>query len=371
MSQESLTWLNTQTLIGQTEKRGNAWTYRAELQGDESNHYPGFVPIEDVRRRLFNWHAIEAEITATALTPNGVITSSQPCAACAVKGYLEKKTSKCRACDGVGKLTGGFKAILRDDTGYILGVPKQGWQIHQYDEWLLHEVADLMDDDLGIASAGLLKNGRVAWVQIEMPDTIETPSGVKFRPFLGAATAFDGSLSTTYKRGVTNWVCDNTMAAGLGEAGEVLKVRHSKNSALKLQEARDTLALIHTAADDFAAEVEALTNTTVTDAQWGQFLDSLAPLKDAKGEVLPDGRSKTLATNKRNAVQNLWDNDLRVAPWKNTAWGVLQAVNTAEHHVWNAKGDRAQRNQLMAVQGNFEKLDVTTATMLSGVLQPA
>ena len=56
MSSETIQWLNTNTLIGQTDKRGKAWHYRADDQSDEPNHYPGFIPIEDVRRRLFYWH---------------------------------------------------------------------------------------------------------------------------------------------------------------------------------------------------------------------------------------------------------------------------------------------------------------------------
>ena len=57
MSSETLQHLNTNTLIGNTDARGHAWHYRAEEQGAESNHYPGPIPIEDVRRRLFCWTA--------------------------------------------------------------------------------------------------------------------------------------------------------------------------------------------------------------------------------------------------------------------------------------------------------------------------
>jgi hypothetical protein len=57
MSKETLPHLNTNTLIGFTDNRGHAWHYRAEEQGDESNHYPGAIPIEDVQRRLFDWTA--------------------------------------------------------------------------------------------------------------------------------------------------------------------------------------------------------------------------------------------------------------------------------------------------------------------------
>lgn len=44
MSKETSTWLNTNVLIGFTDKRGHAWHYRAEDQTPEPNHYPGPIP---------------------------------------------------------------------------------------------------------------------------------------------------------------------------------------------------------------------------------------------------------------------------------------------------------------------------------------
>ena len=58
MSRETLSHLNTSTLIGNTDARGSAWHYRAEEQGEQSNHYPGPIPIEDVQHRLFSWTAL-------------------------------------------------------------------------------------------------------------------------------------------------------------------------------------------------------------------------------------------------------------------------------------------------------------------------
>lgn len=57
MSKETLTDLNTHTLIGHTDTRGTAWHYRAELQGDQPNHYPDAIPVDDVATRLFGWDA--------------------------------------------------------------------------------------------------------------------------------------------------------------------------------------------------------------------------------------------------------------------------------------------------------------------------
>ncbi|MFI0451174.1 DUF932 domain-containing protein [Actinomadura sp. 6N118] len=74
-----------------------------------------------------------------------------------------------------------------------------------------------------MAVGRLLREGAVASVSVKVPGTIKPPEGVQFRPHLLGATSFDGSPATAFKRAVTNVVCDNTMAAGLAEAGQQIK----------------------------------------------------------------------------------------------------------------------------------------------------
>lgn len=351
MSAETMTWLNTMTLIGQTAKRGNAWHYRAEDQGNEANHYAGFIPVPDVKRRLFDWEAIEGDITSTGtiVNENGVqtFTITDPDR----KAMLRPPG-----------------ALSADDPGGIMGIFRPGYAGHNYEKWLLQQVAILLDDDLGISSAGVLALGAQAWVEVSVPETITTPEGVTFRPNLLCTTSFDGSLATTYKRSINNTVCDNTRAAVLGGAGEVFRVKHTRNSGLKLLEAREALAMVHTIADDFAASVAELCATTVTDAQWAAFLDEIAPREDEKGEV-KTGRALTMADKKRDELAVLWNNDNRVEPWKGTAHGAMQAVNTWAHHVQSFKGgSRAGRNMAMTVTGGFDKLDIETSEALQKVL---
>jgi phage/plasmid-like protein (TIGR03299 family) len=245
-----------------------------------------------------------------------------------------------------------------------MGVFKQGYAIHQFGDWLLDNISALLDDDLFIGSAGLLKGGATAWVSVEVPDTITTPEGVMFRPNLLAATSHDGSLATTYQRVVTNVVCDNTMSAALSEGKDQrIKVKHSRYSNLKLNDARDALAIVHSIADDFAAEVAELSSVRVTDAEWRKFLDALAPVEDK------EGRSLTMAVNKRDDLNRLWNHDERVAPWRGTKFGVVQAMNTYTHHVGIVRGaDRAERNMLRAVNGGVDKLDGDTLTLIDKVL---
>ena len=347
MSTETLEWLNTQVLVGHTEKRGNAWHYRESAQGGEPNHYEGPVPVADVARRLFHWDAVETPVytlapatleTATQLGPNG-----EPLALQAVPDR---------------------KAITRSDTGAVLGIFKGGYQPHQPREWLIENVGLLVGGALDIGSAGLLKGGAVAWLQVEESDNMETPSGVTYRPFITAATSFDGSLATTYQVGVTVVVCDNTLAAALGEKGGRVKIKHTRYSTLKAQTVRDVLGIVEQAGETFAQSVEELTNWTVTAAQWSRFLDTICRVDpDAKTT-----RSATLTAKKREELSNLYAHDLRVSPWAGTAFGVVQATNTWAHHVQTVRGtSRVERNALNAITGATEKADTETLAALAGV----
>jgi phage/plasmid-like protein (TIGR03299 family) len=357
MSQETTQWLNANTLAGYTSKRGSAWHYRADLQSDQPNHYPGPVPVEDVRRRLFGWAAESREVYVRkpgrdALDIRELL--AQP----------DRDATLAYVLDALGlQHQLGRQAITRSDNDHVMGIFTNGYEPHPYDEWLLTTVANILDDDLHIGSAGLLRGGAVAWVSVEMEDNIKLPEGVEFRPFLLATTSFDGSLSTTFGRKVTNVICDNTHGIAMSERGQQIKIRHSRYSKLKLTEARQALNVIHEITSDFAAEVTRLCSIDVSDAAWAAFLDAHAPLPEAAG------RGRAMAERKRETLTRLYDRDQRVAPWRGTGWGVLQAVNTYTHHEGIVRGAaRAERNMLNAVTGRTDDLDQQTLDTLAGVL---
>lgn len=334
MSKETLEHLNTHTLIGYTEKRGTAWHYRAEEQGDESNHYPGAIPIEAIKRRLFDWQAVEGEITATHIGEEGVLQFTDP----------ERK------------------AIMRSDTGAILGIFKSGYRVHQFDEWLVHNVEDILDANLQVGSAGVLKGGAQAWVQIEMPETMEASEGVQYRPFLTAATSMDGSIATTYGTGAQLVVCDNTLSVALGSFNEKIKIRHSRNSLNKIGDVRDALNIVHQVSDIFEAQVAELTSQYVSDQQWKDFVKAFTQ-PESKST-----RSINMAEKKASELNRLWNYDVMVAPWKNNAFGVLTAVNTHAHHFQTVRGaSRAERNMDRAITGGVDKMDNLTLKVLASV----
>lgn len=346
MSRETLKWLSENTLIGFTEKRGRAWHYR---QGDD-NHYVGGIPVEDVRKRLFDWHAEEHPILVGE-TVTGALD---------VPGELPHGEAVLP-----GPVVPGFKAWVHPKTGEVLGVHKASRTLHQYDEWLLDTTADLLDADLQIGTAGLLRGGRIAWLQAEVPDTIETPEGVKFRPFILARSSMDGSVATTFSRSVTNTVCDNTMAIAASEhGGQRVVFRATGNSEVKLAEARDALGIVYTAADDFARQVAELTATTFTPRNFDRLLELEIPGEKptlADSSWVSFHRKLThwkKVEERREYVRDLYRFDERVAPWTGTAFGAWQAFNTYDQHERTIRSkNRVERNQLIVVKGQQDRAD--------------
>lgn len=323
MSQETMEWLNRNVLIGYTDERGHAWHYRASDQGDEPNHYSGAIPVEDVQRRLFGWEAVTLPV------------------------YV-KQGDKFVALDD-------YQAIANSEDGKVFQIAGADYQIHSYNEWLLKQVALILDDDLQIGAAGLLNDGGRAWVSVEMPKTIKTPEGIDFRPFLLAATSHNSTLATTYKRANQLSVCDNTLAIALGEKGQEFRVRHTKNSNARLGEARKALEILHQDADAFTAIVSEWCATPVSDKQYEKVLDQIVPLDD----VDKDSKGFVRRMNQRIDITTIYDHDMRAAPWRGTKMGVVQALNTWSQHSSTIRGAnaRAERNQDNFLRGKTEEFD--------------
>ena len=332
MSKETLSHLNTQVLVGFTDQRGMAWHYKKDEQGDEPNHYTGAIPVADVQRRLFSWHAVAMPMHITAP-------------------------------DGTRYEVPNRQAIVRDDSWQVLGVPSKAYQPHQYDEWLLTQVANLLDDDLSIGSAGLLKGGAVAWVQVEMPENM-TAAGVEFRPHLLATTSFNGEIATLYKLTCTVVVCDNTRAKALSESSDEVRVKHTSQSLLRLADARQALDIVHHLGDDFAAEIEKLMSVKVSDRQFDRFLSILAPSDDRESR-----QSQTRAENLRNTLRQMWQTDIRCAPFRGTGFGAVQTVNTWRQHIKPTRNGRSmiERTMLDTLTGVTELEDRQVADMVLAV----
>jgi phage/plasmid-like protein (TIGR03299 family) len=337
--------------FAETKRRGAAWL-PGQLDDGQTNVYPNAIPVDDVLGRLFNFQAIAAPVGA--LVPTTDIET--------MTGMNEDGSLYRMVIDPTRK------AIVRSDTGAVLGVFRPSYGIHQYGEWLVDNVANLLDSGLSIGAAGLLKGGAQAYVQVEVPETFKV-AGVEFIPHLTAFTSHDGTWSSNYLRMTTLIVCKNFLTTlrfgGLKRTEHKISVKHTSRSHMALDSSRVALDLVMEQANEDMEGINVMTNITVSDAQFWSMIDAAfgkAPGEDATA------RAKTLDSNRREALLDLWHNDPMVTPWRGTAFGALQAFNTWAHHRQGVRGDRDERNVRNSLDGTTEKFDSHVMAAMERVL---
>lgn len=299
--------------------------------------YPGAVPADDVREDLFGWTAQPAPLFASV--------------------------------DGRPIVVPGRVANVRSDNSAVLGIVSDSYAIHQYGDSLVDAVEKLTGrgaaygTGLGISAAGINKNGAVGWVSVGMPNTITTPEGVEYLPNLIAYGSHDGSLVTGYKTSILNMTCNNQMGQMLA-GGTAVRVKHTRNSVLRLENAQQALGIIAATAEEFSTAVRQLCREHVSDSQWDAIVDELC------GPIPTDvGRGQTLANNKRDELNGLYRSDPRCSPWSGTAYGAVQTFNTYAQHVQSVRGaHRDERNLLSTLAGDWDTHDQRTHAAVRRVL---
>ena len=329
MSRENKQWLNRQILVGFTEQNGRPWWFDEGLQAQASTTYSGPVPRQDVLDRVFNWDAEKLPISVN--NPDGTQTT------------IANKV-----------------AIVHGGTGHVFKIAEKGYVIHQYRDWLLTRVADILDnDELHIGSAGLLRRGAGAFVTIERPENVTSRSGMELRPRLLAASSHDSKIATTYKMVSTVVVCDNTLDMALSEVGHAYRARHTPNSLARLNDIRETLGIFVAGTEGILHFVDSLADISLTENQWEQIVERIVSIPN---NALPRVRARL--ENKQKVLNDLWAHDPRCTPWQGSALGAFQALNTYRIHLSgsskvdsNTSEKRFDRNMGNIISSRALKLD--------------
>jgi phage/plasmid-like protein (TIGR03299 family) len=261
----------------------------------------------------------------------------------------------------------GKKALVTSDQDQVLGIPTTGFVGYSYKR-LQSDAEHLVNGSIKYEGAGLLYNRGVGFVQLATPEDMKSASGVGFRPFIVGTTSFNGMFRTTWGGGSTIIICRNTHMMASKQAASIgLTVKHTANSEAKLsiENVQQALGILVKIAETEAARIDALCQVGVTDAQFEAFLAKLIP-------AAPEGktsRATTIRDNKRDTLWNLFQSDKRCEPG-HTAWSVLQATNTFNHHYANIRGtdDRDVRNMENALSGSMGESDAQTLNILGRVL---
>lgn len=249
----------------------------------------------------------------------------------------------------------------------------EGFLLHPYQELfdLTAEILDTNKDDVEIGCAMSLGHKEQMMVQVRLKEGV-TVGGDKLLPWICCYSSVNSTWATGWKPCKTRLQCDNTGALIMREDTANYKIRHTKNSRVKLGEARLALGLMFDSIPKMIAEVDRFQNTALTDNQFRMTLDKLIPLTDKNGNKLEDGRGLTIATSKRATIDRMWRDDPRVSDYNGTVWGAVQAVNTATTHEFTIRGTnngvtRSDRQVQATVTGSIDKVDQETINAINEV----
>jgi phage/plasmid-like protein (TIGR03299 family) len=311
MTAETYQWLADNVLAGFAIARPPWWAKYAEREGHTPNLFDGPVPMDRVHTLLASW----TPKTTRVLDEEDVIELIKQGHAGA--DLIRMITESCRE--------GTHKLVKADDNNDRLGLVGVDSVLHTYREWLTDTVTECVGDEAQISSAGLLRNRAQAWVQIERPETAVGPAGVKFSPYVTLSTSLDASMATQINQNTTMTICDNTLSVTRGQG---LSFKHTSGSSSKLGVYRGVMSAIMQGEHDFRAVLERLLAEQVSDDAFDKFVAALVPIAD---DDLP--AKKTRSNRKRQQITDLYRTDERVAQWKGSAFGALQAVNTWDQHM--------------------------------------
>jgi phage/plasmid-like protein (TIGR03299 family) len=345
MTEERIADLQRDTLVGFTDKRGNAWHYDSLSEDSRRNAFREEVPVERAVE------LVDFPIKKRPLMFRGDTKSNV-------------------------QIPGQFAWVRwdggRGDSGAsVLGITGKRFVDHPYRTWLIDLASQIVGPEAQIGSCGLLKGGARAWVSIELPEN-RMAAGMEWRPMLLASAVYDRSSRTIFKLVQTRVVCDNTREAALSENGSAIYVRHTSGGLLVAGQAQEMLGLLVDAGrDPFQLEAELLLSTAVSDAAYAKFCEALV---GERGEDV-SAFARGIRGRRYDALQALWQTDERVAPWRGTAFGAVQASNTWQHWGRIIKGEasKPQRNMADVIGGQMLASDRDAMRLLvkAGVRMPA
>lgn len=234
------------------------------------------------------------------------------------------------------------------------------YAIHDPKLAVLDAVIALADAGCDLASVGKLGGGRMAfssWRPIE--GRIEIPGFTLLETYINAGTSTDGSLATSYSPSTTMRVCDNTARWSDRQAersGRYYSVKHTTNSVLDINRAREVIEVAVTRTNDVAANMERMANVTLSEADFYALTNKLYPLPEG------EGRSRTMQLNKIGEINRLYFTDGRVpTSVRGTLLGAWQAFNTQATWGYEVRGNKIDpigRQWERTIRGNGAQVTV-------------
>lgn len=216
------------------------------------------------------------------------------------------------------------RAVVRDDTGAVLGVvgasyrPFQNVELWSFADAVIGGAKALYD------TAGVLDGGRKVWILADLGASFEATKGDEVKPYMLISNAHDGSQNARVMLTTVRVVCQNTLSIAVQSASNMLRIRHSGDLGAKVEEAQRLCGVVYSQLTQFADATKQLARTRWSEAETAAYV---AKVLAGRGE-----RGIKKATDR---IAELLDAETQRVAGRGTAWAAFNAV--AEWVDWDSK----------------------------------
>jgi phage/plasmid-like protein (TIGR03299 family) len=244
-------------------------------------------------------------------------------------------------------------ATVRTDNGTPLGVVGKDYHVLQN-----REAFSFFDSIVGggdgiiYETAGALGQGERIFITAKLPDYIKVGRDDLIEKYLFLTTSHDGSGSITAAFTPVRIVCANTLGAALKSMTNVVRIRHTVNAKLRLEQAHKVMGL----SNRLSIEMEGIFNqwakVRITDKEVHKLISmALASNNEILGNV-KDGREEQLSTVFKNQCENAFsycmENETQqLETTKGTVFGAYNAVSGYFQNVRGYKNDEAKVKSIL------------------------
>ena len=225
------------------------------------------------------------------------------------------------------------KAIVRQSDRKVFNVlgnrytPLQNKEAFEFFDGVVGE------DEAIYETAGSLKGGKVVWLLAKMPDYIRignTDDVIK--KYVLLANSHDGSSPVTVQTTPIRVVCNNTLTTALKGSSNRIKVRHTKNMIVNLEQGRRAMGLvnkIYTQLDDIYNEMG---NVNLTTDTMDEYLNNV--LNNGKEEVATRTENKIMDV-KRVYEEGAGVDDPAILDGRDNMWRLYNSLTEYVDHYKN------------------------------------
>ena len=172
----------------------------------------------------------------------------------------------------------GNYANVRDKDNKPLGIVGERYKIVQNADAFAFTDA-LLGEGVRYETAGSLKDGKIIWLLVKMPESVEI-LGDKVDPYMVFTNTHDGSGAVRVCMTPVRVVCNNTLNAAMRGAKRVWSARHTGSVTNKLDDARETLQFATQYMEATKQTFEGLYKVKLNEFTLHRMVDNIIPISD-------------------------------------------------------------------------------------------